>query len=134
MTTPVALSPDVFVTGQIDPGSLPRLAEELGIRRVVCNRPDNEEPGQPTNNEIRQAAKAAGLEFLSAPVRGMPDPETVAQVAQFIDQEGPSLLFCRSGMRSTVVWALGQSANGAEAGSLRQAAFDAGYDISGLPL
>lgn len=134
MSHPIALDDTTYVSGQIDPASLRALAAELGIRRVVSNRPDHEEPGQPTAEEVRQAAEAAGLDFLFAPVRGMPSPETVAEAAAFMDQDGATLMFCRSGMRSTVVWALAEASRGADPATLRQAAFDAGYDLTSLPL
>ncbi|WP_409018528.1 TIGR01244 family sulfur transferase [Brevundimonas vesicularis] len=134
MSHPVALNDTTYVAGQIDPASLSSLAAELGIRRVVSNRPDHEEPGQPTAEEVRQAAEAAGLDFLFAPVRGMPSPDAVAQTAAFMDQEGATLMFCRSGMRSTVIWALAEASRGADPTALRQAAFEAGYDLTSLPL
>ncbi len=134
MSHPIALDDTTYVSGQIDPASLRSLAAELGIRRVISNRPDHEEPGQPTAEEVRQAAEAAGLDFLFAPVRGMPNPETVAEAAAFMDQDGATLMFCRSGMRSTVVWALAEASRGADPATLRQAAFDAGYDLTSLPL
>lgn len=130
----VALTPTTYVAGQIDPADLSQMAADLGITKLVSNRPDGEEPDQPTADEMRQAAEAAGLSFLSAPMRGMPSPETVQEVADFIGQDGKTLLFCRSGMRSAVIWALAEASNGADPARLRQAAFDAGYDLSSLPL
>jgi uncharacterized protein (TIGR01244 family) len=37
-------------------------AARLGFRLIVNNRPDGEQPGQPTSAEIEAAAKAAGLD------------------------------------------------------------------------
>lgn len=130
----IALTPSIYVSGQVDPSQLASLAAEFGIKRVISNRPDDEEPGQPTAGDMKQAAEAAGMGFLSAPMRGMPTPDTVEQVADFLDHDGKTLLFCRSGMRSTIVWALASASKGADPTSLRQAAFDAGYDLSSLPL
>lgn len=134
MANLIALSPSIYVSGQVDPAELATLATEFGIKNLVSNRPDHEEPGQPTAEDMKQAAEAAGLGFLSAPMRGMPSPDTVEAVADFLDRDGATLLFCRSGMRSTVVWALAEASKGADPASLRQAAFDAGYDLSSLPL
>ena len=134
MANPVALNATTFVSGQVDPAQLANLAAELGIKRVVSNRPDHEDPGQPTAEEMAAAAQAASLDFLSAPMRGMPALETVQAVADFISQDGATLLFCRSGMRSAVIWALAEASKGADPATLRQAAFEAGYDLSSLPL
>ncbi|MNN69252.1 Beta-lactamase hydrolase-like protein [compost metagenome] len=133
MTQPVALDDLVWVCGQITPNELPALAGRLGLRRIVNNRPDHEEPGQPTGAEIRAAAEAAGLDYLEAPVRGMPDPETVARVSDWLAEPAPTLMFCRSGMRSAATWAMAQSAKGADADTLRAKALAAGYDLSRLP-
>ena len=37
---------------------------------MLCARPDNEEPGQPSFTVIAAAAKAAGLEAVHIPVSG----------------------------------------------------------------
>lgn len=134
MSDPVRLNEHVWACGQITPEELPALAARLGLRRVVNNRPDHEEPGQPTGAEIRAAAEAAGLDYLEAPVRGMPDPETVARVSDWLAEPAPTLMFCRSGMRSAALWAMARSAGGADADTLRAQALAAGYDLSRLPL
>lgn len=134
MANLVAVNASTYVSGQIAPESLSQIAADYGIRRVVSNRPDHEDAGQPTAEEIGLAAKAAGMDFLSAPMWGMPSPETVQAVTTFIAQDGATLLFCRSGMRSAVIWAMAEASNGTDPARLRQAAFNAGYDISSLPL
>lgn len=134
MTDPVALNDRIWLSGQISPDALADTASRLGFRKVVNNRPDHEEPGQPTSAEVRAAAEAAGLTCLDAPVRGMPDPDTVERVAQFLEDGEPTLMFCRSGMRSAATWALAERQRGADADDLRQQALAAGYDLSRLPL
>ena len=134
MTDPVALNDHIWLSGQISPDVLAETAARLGFRKVVNNRPDHEEPGQPTGAEIRAAADAAGLAYLDAPVRGLPDAETVSRVAEFLSDGAPTLLFCRSGMRSAATWAMAQAGQGADADELRALAGAAGYDLSRLPL
>lgn len=134
MTDPVALNDNIWLSGQIDPRELAALASRLGLRRVVNNRPDHEEPSQPTSAEVAAAAEAAGLEYLEAPVRGMPDPDTVARVGEWMAEPAPTLMFCRSGMRSAATWAMAERLRGADADDLRAQALAAGYDLSRLPL
>lgn len=134
MTDPVALNENIWLSGQIDPQELAAMAARLGLRRVVNNRPDHEEPGQPTSAEVAAAAEAAGLDYLEAPVRGMPDPDTVARVGDWLAEPAPTLMFCRSGMRSAATWAMAESRRGADADELRALALAAGYDLSRLPL
>jgi uncharacterized protein (TIGR01244 family) len=44
--------------------------------------------------------------------------------------EGDVLLFCRSGTRSTYLWALARARHGADADDLVSQAAEAGYDLS----
>ncbi|WP_292036082.1 MULTISPECIES: TIGR01244 family sulfur transferase [unclassified Brevundimonas] len=134
MIDPVALNDRIWISGQIAAEDLADAAARLGVRKVVNNRPDHEDLGQPTSAEIGAAAESAGLAFLDAPVRGLPDPATVDRVGQFLEDGEPTLLFCRSGMRSAVTWAMAERARGVPADDLREQALAAGYDLSRVPL
>jgi uncharacterized protein (TIGR01244 family) len=105
-----------------------------GFRLVINNRPDGEEPGQPTSGEMEAAASAAGLGYAHVPVRGGPTQEQVETQARLIAQaNGPTLAFCRSGTRSIVTWALGEALSGARSrDELVRLGRDAGYDLSGV--
>lgn len=109
-------------------------AARQGFTTLVSNRPDGEEPGQPTAAEVEAAAKAAGLAFFHIPVRGGPTPEQVEQMKAVIDEApGPVLAFCRSGTRSINTWALSQAASGARPrDELIGLGRGAGYDLSGV--
>ncbi len=128
-----ALAPGVWTSPQLPPEAMAALAE-AGVRRVVNNRPDGEEPGQPTSTEMETAARAAGLDYLWIPVAGMPGPDQAAAVAEALDDGVPTLLFCRSGTRSAAAWAMARCARGDEPAAVRAAAANAGYDLSRLPL
>jgi uncharacterized protein (TIGR01244 family) len=43
---------------------------------------------------------------------------------------GPVLAYCRSGTRSTLLWALAEASTGADPDDLAAAAAQAGYDVS----
>jgi uncharacterized protein (TIGR01244 family) len=85
-------------------------AAALGIRLIVNNRPDGEEPGQPSSAEIEAAARAAGLDYRHIPIAGGLAPDKIEAMAEALDQ-GPVLAFCRTGTRSTFLWALGSGLN-----------------------
>lgn len=128
------LVPGVLVSGQIRAEDLVE-ASALGVRRVVNNRPDHEEPGQPASAEIEAAARAAGLDYVHAPARGLPDAAVVAAVETALEDGAPVLLFCKSGMRSAAAWALASSRSGAlSRQEILTAAERAGYSLGGLPL
>lgn len=127
------LSPTVWTSPQISPEAMESLAQ-AGVRRIVNNRPDHEEAGQPTSVEIETAARAAGLDYVWAPVTGLPGGDQVAAVAAALADGAPTVLFCRSGMRSAAAWAMAEAGAGADPDALRAAAAAAGYDLSRLPL
>ncbi|MGV9010187.1 TIGR01244 family sulfur transferase [Brevundimonas sp.] len=131
------LSPLVSAGAQLRPEDMQTLSEE-GFSSIINNRPDDEEHGQPASDELQVAAQAAGLAYLHAAVRGLPDDQVIAAVAERLKattvQAGRTAMFCRSGMRSAATWALAQRRDGVEAEVLRQAAADAGFDLSRLPL
>jgi uncharacterized protein (TIGR01244 family) len=103
-------------------------AAASGIRLIVNNRPDGEEPGQPSSDEIEAAARAAGLDYRHIPVAGAFPPARIEAMAQALEQ-GPVLAFCRSGTRSAFLWALARAARGAPAEESVAAAAAAGYDL-----
>lgn len=101
------LSDRVFVCGQVQTSEMSDLASQ-GFGTVICNRPDGEDPGQPSANEIKTSAEAAGMKFFFVPFNPMnPDPDMVPKFAEAIEQasEGKILAYCRSGNRSSRLWA-----------------------------
>ena len=124
---------ELSVAPQISVADVAEAARQ-GFTTIINNRPDGEEPGQPTSAQIEAAAKAAGLAYAHVPVRGGPGPDQVAAVREVVDHaEGPVLAFCRSGTRSIVTWSIGQAQSGAlSRGDLVGLGRQAGYDLSGV--
>jgi uncharacterized protein (TIGR01244 family) len=121
------------VSPQISVDDVARAAA-LGFKTLVNNRPDGEDPTQPSGAQIEAAAKAAGLNYLHVPVRGSPTPDQVAdQREQLAALPGPVLAFCRSGTRSIVTWSVGEALAGATPrAELVELGAQAGYDLSGV--
>jgi uncharacterized protein (TIGR01244 family) len=126
------LDETMWVAGQIGADALASLAAR-GIRTVINNRPDGEEPGQPPSAEIEAAAQAAGLDYRHIPVSGGFSEAQVEAMAQALEA-GPTLAFCKSGTRSTFLWALARARRGDEAEALVAKAAEAGYDLSPIAL
>jgi sulfide:quinone oxidoreductase len=120
------------VAYQIQPGDLPAIAE-AGFKAVICNRPDNEEPGQPGVAEIRAAAEAEGLAFHHIPTSSGLFPEDVIAAFRKVRQEagGPVFAYCRTGTRCVTIDALANP-DGKSAEEIIRAAAEAGYDLSPL--
>src|SRR3546814_14523527 len=72
------------------------------FRSIICNRPDGEEQGQPTAEDIGAAARGAGLGFAHVPaVSGsITDQDGLAMKRALDELPGPVLAYCRSGARS----------------------------------
>ncbi|WP_054311008.1 TIGR01244 family sulfur transferase [Mesorhizobium sp. 1M-11] len=85
-----------------------------GFKSVICNRPDNEDPGQPSADEIKAAVEAAGLEFRWVPViSGQMTAQNVEDQAQALDTlPEPVFAYCRSGTRCTNLYAAVQQLKG----------------------
>jgi sulfide:quinone oxidoreductase len=132
MTEPKRLSAKVFVSAQIAPGELEALAG-AGFRSIVCNRPDGEEAGQPSWIEVSQAAERAGLPARHIPVvPGQIGDDHVAQFRGALDElPAPVLAYCRTGGRSTTLWALSQAGSLAPDEIIRTAA-SAGCDLAAM--
>lgn len=101
------------VSGQITPEEVAAI-KAAGFKSVICNRPDNEQPGQPSADSVKAAVEAAGLAFRYIPViSGQMTMENVEdQAAALAEVEGPVLAYCRSGTRCTNLYAAIQQAKG----------------------
>ena len=99
------IADDYAVVAQILPGDVVEIAAD-GFHAIICNRPDNEEPGQPSASEIAAECEKAGIRFHHIPVSVMPIAvESIEEQRRIIDaSEGPVLAYCRSGQRSIVIW------------------------------
>ncbi len=123
------LTETLAVAGQITPDLVPQIAE-AGYRVLINNRPDGEEPGQPTNVEIAAAAEAAGLEYHHFPVTALdfPGPD-IDQMSDFFDDEQrPVFAFCRTGTRCTNLWVVSRTPE--EQAEAASRASGIGFDLS----
>lgn len=123
------LTPELKVAGQIRPEDMAAIAAS-GVRSLICNRPDAEAADQPATAAIIEAAEKLGLVFRNIPfTAGRQTPQDVAAFAAALEElPKPVLAYCRSGMRSTSIWAMSQAAT-TPVSSLVRTAAQAGYDI-----
>ena len=123
----------MFAAGQIEPGDVAQ-AKEAGVTLIINNRPDDESEGQPKGSEIEAEAKAHGIAYKAIPVSsaGFSLPQVDEMQSALASTEGKVLAFCRSGTRSTILWALSQAKNGGDPDELSSDAAAAGYDLAGV--
>ena len=107
-------------------------AKSLGVALIVNNRPEGESDDQVPGAEIEAAAKAAGIGYVAIPVThaGFSEPQVKAMAEALQGAPGPVLAYCRSGTRSTLLWALAEASRGADPAALAAQAAQAGYDLT----
>lgn len=128
----VSVSDTFAVSPQLEPSDMRGLTD-AGFSTVICNRPDGEEPSQPTVALMREAAEAAGLAFHHIPVSGGEFPPVAVKAFGKVREaaDGNVLAFCRTGTRSITLDALANVENETVEERIERAQ-RAGYDLSGL--
>lgn len=107
------INDEYAVTGQITVEDLEQV-KAMGFKSIVCNRPDEEDPGQPSFADIATKAQELGLEVKHVPVGRMGvDAEAVNGMVDALDElPRPMLAYCRSGARSTAIYEKSQHLRG----------------------
>jgi uncharacterized protein (TIGR01244 family) len=125
---------DFAVAPQVTANDIADLAKE-GVKTLINNRPDGEEPGQLSSADARAQAEQLGLQYVYLPVRT--DTITAADVDAFAralkNSPKPILAHCRSGTRCYLMWAATQAAQGKDVSQLVMRAAGDGYDLRILP-
>ena len=121
----------MFASPQIGLADVER-AQSDGVTLIINNRPDGESPEEPQGDEIEAAARAAGIDYLAIPVTHAGfSLDQVERMGEALEQaEGSVLAYCRSGTRSTLLWAMAQAKLGMDPEAIAAAAAGAGYDIA----
>jgi uncharacterized protein (TIGR01244 family) len=130
----IPLGPGLSAAGRLDRGDIEALAA-AGVRTIINNRPDAEDPGQLPAADARRIAEAHGIAYHHIPITAATlsraDVDTFA--AALRDAPAPVVAHCRSGTRSTLLWALTRMREGADSLSLIAEAAQHGIDIASLP-
>jgi uncharacterized protein (TIGR01244 family) len=125
------LTDAIFVAPQIDCDDV-KDAVALGVTLIINNRPEDESADQTPGLVIEAAAREAGIDYLAIPVThaGFAEWQVSAMADALEQSDGNVLAYCRSGTRSTLLWALARASKGAHPAMLAEQAADAGYDLS----
>jgi len=110
-------------------------AKSLGVGLIVNNRPEGESADQTPGDAIAAAAAQAGIAYVAIPVSHAGfSLNQVEALDAALKQAGdsPVLAYCRSGTRSTLLWALTMAHTGMAPAQIAKSAADAGYDVSPL--
>lgn len=106
------LTPNVTALPQPTAEEIGDLAQR-GYRSIIGNRPEGETPDQPAWTELKAAAAANGMEAVQIPVVASKisgrDVEAFRDALERLPK--PIAAFCRTGTRSTLLWALANQGN-----------------------
>ena len=123
---------DYVVSDQIQTEDITTIKNK-GFKTIFCNRPDSEEANQITVKSIQDQADKDGLDFIHQPVIG--DQITQQDVdlfkVHYAAAEKPIFAYCRSGTRSSMLWALSESSE-RPIDEILNLTTAAGYNLSNL--
>ena len=123
---------EYVVSDQINAQDISVLKQH-GFKTIFCNRPDSEEMNQPTAEELQKVADSLGLKFVHQPVIGnaISQKDVDDFKSYYENAEKPIFAYCRTGTRSTMLWALSESSK-RERSEIINLTSAAGYDLSHL--
>lgn len=125
LTDSIMVAPQIEVADVAD-------AAAAGVTLIINNRPDDESADQADGADIETAARAVGIDYISIPVThaGFVEWQVSAMADALENSQGKILAYCRSGTRSTLLWALARASKGEHPAVLSEQAADAGYDLA----
>lgn len=105
----------------------------MGFRLMINNRPDAEVPPELGDAAMRAQAAQAGVDYVYLPYDPYDlTPQLITDFERALAQaKGPVLAWCRSGTRSSYLWAFSQAGRRPLAEIVTTAA-EAGYDHAPL--
>jgi uncharacterized protein (TIGR01244 family) len=129
------LAPGLTAAGALSADNIEALAAS-GVKTIVNNRPDGEDPGQLAADEARALCAAHGIAYHHIPF--VAATLTKADIDAFdkvlASEPPPMVAHCRSGTRSTMIWALTRMRQGEDPAALVALGARNGVDISALPM
>jgi uncharacterized protein (TIGR01244 family) len=129
------LAPSITAAGALTRDNIEALAA-AGTKVIVNNRPDGEDPGQLAADEARELCAARGIAYHHIPfvAATLTTADVDAFAAVLKNAPGPLVAHCRSGTRSTMIWALTRMREGADPDALVALGARNGVDIAALPV
>jgi uncharacterized protein (TIGR01244 family) len=128
------LAPGLAAAGALSAADIDALAA-YGVKTIINNRPDGEDPGQLPADDARRLCETHGVAYHHIPFVGPTlNPAHIdAFAAALKSAPGPVVAHCRSGTRSTLIWALTRLREGEDPAALVALGARNGVDISALP-
>ncbi len=128
------LAPGLTAAGALSADHIEALAAS-GVKTIINNRPDNEDPGQLSADEAKKLCEARGIAYHHIPFVAATLTRDHIDAFETVLMTGshPMVAHCRSGTRSTMIWALTRIRQGDDPAALVALGARNGVDISALP-
>ena len=129
------LDSKLFVSSQISEYMIKEIAD-LGVKLILSNRPEGESIDQPSGNDLETQAKLLSIKFKSIPFSvNTLTRDKINSLSKILDDvKNPVLIYCKSGARSAMIWALSSILNSdKDINIISKKVADAGYDPTSLP-
>ena len=128
------LAPGLTAAGALSAADIEALAA-AGTKTIINNRPDGEDPGQLSADEARRLCAAHGIAYHHIPfvAATLTRADIDAFEAVLASASQPMVAHCRSGTRSTMIWALTRMRHGDDPAALVALGARNGVDIAALP-
>lgn len=128
------LAPGLTAAGALSREDIEALATS-GVKTIINNRPDNEDPGQLSADEASKLCAARGIAYHHIPFVNATLTGDHIDAFEKVLASGsqPMVAHCRSGTRSTMIWALTRVRQGDDPAALVALGARNGVDISALP-
>jgi len=129
------LAPGIAAAAALSAADIEALAAS-GVKTIVNNRPDGEDPGQLPADEARRLCAAHGIAYHHIPfvAATLTRADIDAFSAVLHSDPKPLVAHCRSGTRSTMIWALTRMLEGEDPAALVALGAKNGVDIAALPM
>ena len=128
------LAPGLTAAGALSAADIEALAAS-GVKTIINNRPDGEDAGQLSADEASRISAAHGIAYHHIPfvAATLTSADIDAFDAVLKNTPQPVVAHCRSGTRSTMIWALTRMRQGEDPAALVALGARNGVDISALP-
>ncbi len=112
MTFP-QLEKNLFVSPQITVEQIDTIVTSA-IKTVICHRPDEEIASEfnhitPHHDSLEDTLQQQDIQLIYQPIYNISMPEVSALATILKEGQQPVLMYCASGTRSVILWALSQT-------------------------
>jgi len=124
------LDRQMSVSDQLSPEDVQVLAEQ-GVKILVCNRPDHEVDLNQSFAMIQKAGQKHGMDSHHLPFVGdQVEGGHEEKLLDLLDKGDRLHAYCRSGSRSSKLWARTRARQGIDPEELHRRASKAGFDVA----